>query len=192
MQKLTSASKIKMGEYFNNGTSNFINFSDPTISYNSDTIVACCLDTHEMVRFSLDAEIYPGQIESSEESKSIKKDVYNLSEGDFIWNAMQKRKGVFHKDVDGTPFISYSGRAVSYNIDYSNIEIYNYQDNFEMFSIKSKVLHSFTRIVMTTGDVKEYSFEGINLLTGEKTYFPMNEKWLDITNDYHMTLAKYF
>lgn len=192
MKKLTSASSIKMGEYFNNGTSNFIKFSDPTSSYNTDTIVACCLDTHEMVRFSLDAEIYPGQIESSEEPQPVKIENCNFSEGDFIWNTKANRKGVYHKDIDGNPFISYSGRSVAFIIDFSIIEKYRYQDNLEMFSLKSKVLKSFTEIVMTTGNMGEDSFEGINLLTGEKKYFLLNQKWTNITNDYHMTLAKYF
>lgn len=185
MKKLTLLSKIPIGQHFNDGTYNFIKFIDPTATYGqTDTIVACSLKTYEIVRFSSDTEVYEGYIENFVE--------INFSEGDFIWNIKDKKKGVFHKNIDGNSFISYSGGLVSFDVDYSIIEKYIYQDNLQMFSLKSKVLHSFTRIVMTTGDVKEDRFEGINLLTGEKTYFLMNEKWLDITNDYHMTLAKFF
>lgn len=121
----------------------------------------------------------------------MKKVEIKLSEGDVIWDTISKRKGVFHKDIDGAPFISYSRRALSYNIDFSNIEKYECQDNFEMFLTKSRVLHSLNRIAMTTGNVKGDRFEGINLFTGEKTYFLLDPKWVDITNDYHMTLSKY-
>lgn len=184
MKKLTLLSKIPIGQHFNDGTYNFIRFVDPTATYNTDTVVACSLKTYEIVRFHPDTQVYEGYIENFVE--------INFSEGDFIWNTSEKRKGVFHISVNGDPFISYDRNYISFNVDYSIIEKYLYQDNLQMFSLKSKVLYSFTRIVMTTGDVKEDSFEGINLLTGEKAYFPMNEKWLDITNDYHMTLAKFF
>jgi hypothetical protein len=67
-----------------------------------------------------------------------------------------------------------------------------HQDNFQMFSLKSKVVYSSNEIVMTTGNTKHNSFEGINLLTGETKYFSLERNWTDITNDYHMTLTKYF
>jgi hypothetical protein len=121
----------------------------------------------------------------------MKKVEIKLSEGDFIWNASEKKKGIFHKDIDGNPFISYGKNYISFNVDYSIIERYMHQDNFQMFSLKSKVVYSLNRIVMTTGNVKGDRFEGINLFTGEKTYFLLDPKWVDITNDYHMTLSKY-
>ena len=117
---------------------------------------------------------------------------HKFSEGDFIWNASEKKKGVFHKDIDGSPFISYGKNYISFNVDYSIIERYMHQDNFQMFSLKSKVVYSSNEIVMTTGNTKHNSFEGINLLTGETKYFSLERDWTDITNDYHMTLTKYF
>lgn len=183
MKKSTLLSKIPIGQHFNDGTYNFIRFVDPTATYDTDTVIACSLKTYEIVRFNSDTEVYEGYIENFVE--------INLSEGDFIWNIKDKKKGVFHKDIDGNTFISYSGGSVSFDVDYSIIEKYTYQDNLQMFSLKSKVLKCF-EIIMTTGNMNEDSFEGINLLTGEKKYFLLNQKWVDITNDYHMTLAKYF
>lgn len=183
MKTSTLLSKIPIGQHFNDGTYNFIRFVDPNATYDTDTVVACSLKTYEIVRFNSNTEVYEGYIENFVE--------INYSEGDIIWNIKDKKKGVFHKDINGNTFISYNGGTVSFDVDYSIIEKYRYQDNLQMFSLKSKVLQNFTQIVMTTGNMGEDSFEGINLFTGEKKYFLLTQKWTDITNDYHMSLSKF-